>query len=148
MFSPYLVPHLYPLFTMAALTFFVLTVTAYRRISHAAHYPKGYFKLMRPLAEGSSREIPVFAEQASRNLINLFEVPVLFYVVTFLILEVRMQNSVTLGLSWAFVAGRMVHSAVHLYPNKVIPRMLSFLGSSLILLVLWIYTVVRLVSAA
>jgi hypothetical protein len=142
MFTPFLAPHLIPLFVMVALTFWVLFVLGWRRIPNAGKYPKGYYKLLRS-KNGESFEPLEHVEQAARNFINLFEVPVLFYAATFVTLELRMQDDITLALSWAFVITRIIHSAIHLYPNKVIPRMTSFFIGVFVLMGLWIYLAAR-----
>jgi len=143
MFTPYIIPHLAPLFVMIALTFAVLLILGFRRLPNASKYPKGYYKLLRHSPEDSHLIIP-HVEQAARNFVNLFEVPVLFYAATFVVLELRIQDDATLALSWAFVCTRFVHSAIHLYPNKVIPRMLSFFAGVFVLMSLWIYLAVRI----
>lgn len=146
MFSPYLIAHLIPLFLMIGLSFVVLFILGFRRIPNASKYPKGYYKLLRPATGEAFTPIP-HVEQAARNFVNLFEVPVLFYAATFLLLELRIQDDVTLTLSWAFVASRYVHSAIHLYPNKIIPRMTSFFVGVFVLLGLWLYLAFRVFVA-
>lgn len=127
---------------MVALYFVVGGFLTYRRMTTLKQHPKGYFKLGRVPA-GSSGEVPVKAEQASRNFSNLFEVPLLFFAAMFLMLELRIQNEITLFLSWCFVAGRIVHSFVHLSSNKVELRAICFWISSLFVLGLWIYLAAR-----
>ena len=110
---------------MVALCFIVAGIFTYRRLSTLAQHPKGYFKLVRN-PSGIVGEVPVRVEQASRNFTNLFELPVLFYVATFLLLELRIQDETTLLLSWGFVTARFVHSFIHLGANNIRFRALSF----------------------
>lgn len=143
MFSPYLIPHLGPLFAMVALCFIVAGIFTYRRLSTLAQHPKGYFQLVRN-PSGVAGEVPVRVEQASRNFINLFELPVLFYVATFLLLELRIQDETTLLLSWGFVVSRFVHSFIHLGANNIRFRALSFWFSGIFLISLLAYLAFRI----
>lgn len=74
----------------------------------------------------------------SRHLVNLFETPVLFYVIA-VIAFVTGQNGVTpVTLAWLYVAVRCSHTWVHLTSNKVRVRFRLFTLSMLVLMVLWI----------
>ena len=50
--------------------------------------------------------------RASDNFINLFEVPVLFYVLIALALPLRHADLVIVLLSWVFVITRFVHAGI------------------------------------
>ncbi len=47
-------------------------------------------------------------------------------------------------LAWAYVALRLVHSAVHLTYNRLFHRLLSFAASNFALMALWGWLLVRL----
>lgn len=69
----------------------------------------------------------------SNNLKNLFEVPVIFYVVC-LIIEMQGLNSPTLYImAWAYVVFRVFHSLVHCTYNKVMHRFTCYFLSCLVL---------------
>ncbi len=75
--------------------------------------------------------------RAADNFRNLFEVPTLFYpalIVAFLTAQV---SALTLGLAWAFVVLRYVHSAIHCTGNRLRYRVLAFFSSSLVLWIFW-----------
>lgn len=74
---------------------------------------------------------------ASDNFSNLFEVPVLFYVLCILAFTTQMVTPFMLGGAWAFVALRGLHSLIHCTYNHVMHRFVAYLLSSLILFVLW-----------
>ena len=74
---------------------------------------------------------------ASNNLKNLFEVPILFYVAALLAIVLLIQDVLLIRLAWGFVILRIVHSAVHCTYNRVMHRFLAFVFSSFVLLAIW-----------
>jgi len=79
-----------------------------------------------------------FVAKNTRHLANLFEMPVLFYVVCLVALTLRIEDSAAIGLAWAYVALRCVHTGIHLTYNKVMHRMPVFMLSSIAMAALWI----------
>lgn len=75
--------------------------------------------------------------RAADNLRNLFELPVLFYLALVVAALTSQVNPATLTLAWAFVALRVVHSAIHCSYNKVMHRFRAYLSSGLALWALW-----------
>jgi hypothetical protein len=76
--------------------------------------------------------------QAARNYANLFEAPVLFYVIVILIYGTETVDDTAVTLAWIFVACRYLHSAVHLTVNHVPTRFAFFLLSLVALAILWV----------
>lgn len=91
------------------------------------------------------KELPPLMVQASRNFTNLFEVPTLFYVVCLFALITGHVDILILSLAWAYVAFRCIHSMIHLTINKIMPRMLSYTASWLILIAMSLVLAVRLI---
>lgn len=60
--------------------------------------------------------------RASDNFINLFEVPVLFYVLLLATMQAGVHDAVLLALAWAFVVLRVLHSAIQCSYNRVMHR--------------------------
>lgn len=74
---------------------------------------------------------------AADNFRNLFEIPVLFYV---LCMSLALTNTVNAGFvfaAWAFVALRVVHSFIHCTYNQVTHRFAVYVLSTLIVFVMW-----------
>ena len=85
-------------------------------------------------AQSASR----FADtRAADNFRNLFELPVLFHLALVVAALTGQVNPATVGLAWAFVALRMVHSAIHCTYNKVMHRFYAYLAGGLVLWALW-----------
>ena len=84
--------------------------------------------------------------QAADNFRNLFEVPVLFYV---LCAALALTGGSTPGFvagAWAYVALRALHSLIHVNYNRVVHRFLVYVASTLLLFGMWILFVVRIVA--
>jgi hypothetical protein len=73
----------------------------------------------------------------SANLSNQFEWPLLFYVVCLLVILLRTADPVQSWLAWLFIAGRLAHSAVHVFTTNVRLRGLVFTINFLAVLGMW-----------
>ena len=82
--------------------------------------------------------------RAADNFRNLFELPVLLYVAVVVAILGGVVTPVSLGLAWAFVLLRIVHSAIHCTYNKVMHRFASYLAGGVVLALLWAYLAVFL----
>lgn len=109
-----------PVFAMVLLTFVVWVFMYVRRIRFINLNAVTPEQLAVPgaLAEMSPPEV----SNPSDNLKNLFEVPVLFYVLALLLLVTEQVDAVHVVAGWVFVAFRVLHSAVHCTINLVMLR--------------------------
>lgn len=126
----------YPMLAMVVLTAIVVGVLAKRRLGAAKSGQTtelGYFKTF----QGASPE-PEPVQQAQRNMINLFEMPVLFFPACLAAMILGKSDMVTVGLAWGFVALRALHSVVHLTGNDVMTRFKLFFASNFVLIALWV----------
>lgn len=73
----------------------------------------------------------------SENLVNLFEIPVLFYVALIVLYVTDLSNGLYLGLAWAFVLLRYVHGFIHVTYNRVLHRFAVYFMGTLLLWVIW-----------
>ena len=90
---------------------------------------------------------PMLSEKelaANDNLMNLFELPVLFYALCLALAVTGFEEWLFAAGSWAFVGLRAVHSVVHCTFNNVMLRFAAYLGSTLVLMGLWLAFAVRL----
>lgn len=126
----------YPMLAMVVLTTIVVGVLAKRRLGAAKSGETtdlGYFKTF----QGASPE-PEAVQQAQRNMINLFELPVLFFPACLAAMILGKSDMVTVGLAWAYVLLRAIHSYVHLTSNDVKTRFKFFFVSNFALIGLWV----------
>lgn len=84
--------------------------------------------------------------RGSDNFRNLFELPVLLYPALILAFLTGQVTPLTLGLAWAFVGLRFVHSAIHCSYNRVMHRFTVYLLGALVLWALWAVLAVALVQ--
>jgi hypothetical protein len=75
--------------------------------------------------------------RAADNFRNLFELPVLFYAAVLLVAQSGLESPVTVGLAWAFVALRLLHSWIHCTYNKVMHRFGVYVAGGFALWALW-----------
>ena len=124
---------LLPALAMAALTFVVWWRMYLTRVAEMKR------ERIHPQAVATSAQMAArLAEtRAADNFRNLFELPVLFYMALATAALTAQVNVATLALAWAFVALRIVHSAIHCTYNKVIHRFLAYLAGGLALWTLW-----------
>ena len=87
---------------------------------------------------------PSSSVTVANNLINQFELPVLFYVLCLVLHLTNGVNYLTLALMWIFVASRYFHAWVHLTSNNLLLRSRSFFVGAVILLVAWIWFALHL----
>ena len=79
------------------------------------------------LAELSPPEV----SNPSDNLKNLFEIPVIFYVLALFLFVTNQVDAANLTAAWLFVGLRAFHSAVHCTINIVMLRFTLYLASTL-----------------
>ena len=101
---------------MIALTFLIYCVYAVLMLRRRQAVVSGQasardFKL--PLKEPDASVATV------RNLINLYELPMLFYVVCLSLYAVNGATLLAVILAWCFVATRVVHTCVHITSNRL-----------------------------
>jgi len=75
--------------------------------------------------------------QASDNLRNLFEMPVLFYALCLAVVSVGVTSPFLVNGAWAYVVSRAVHSLIHCTYNRVMHRFIVYVTSCVLLAALW-----------
>ena len=89
--------------------------------------------------------LPEEINRPSENLINLFELPVLFYALC-LYLYISVQvDAVYLTLAYGFLFSRIAHSFIHCTYNKVTQRFYAYLLSSIFLWLMIIVATLELI---
>jgi hypothetical protein len=134
---------IYPLFCQVALTFVLMLWMM--RLRYGALTSRqvrlGDIELGQPAW-------PAQTTQASNCFRNLFELPVLFYVLVLLVLTTRINDVVLVVLAWAFVISRVVHAYIHTGRNDVRMRGAVYGIGALLIVVMWVWFIVRFLSAA
>ncbi len=134
---------LYPVFAMVALVGIVLLRLRSLRFA-AIRSGEVSADFYRAFPEGGE---PERLRVAARHYVNLFEMPVLFYVGVILTYVTHQVSHWTIGLAWAYVGARALHSYVHLTSNHVPTRFVLYFASAFVLLLLWSTLLVQLLRA-
>ena len=119
---------------LAGLTFIVLLLIPAARFGAAA---RGQVTA-RDFRYGESANVPGEVSLPNRNLMNLLELPVLFYVVCLAFYVTATADTRALHLAWAYVALRALHSLIHLTYNNVFHRLTAYAASNVALIALWV----------
>jgi hypothetical protein len=80
------------------------------------------------------------------NLLNQFQLPVLFYVVCLCLYVTEGNSTVTIVLAWIFVLSRYIHAAVHMTTNRMPYRQSAFAVGYVVLGLLWLWFALHLLA--
>lgn len=124
----------YPVGALALLTLGVLLGIPYKRFkaAFAKQVTADDFRY------GESARVPGDVSLPNRNMMNLLELPVLFYVLCLSLFVTAHVDSLFLLGAWAYFGLRLLHSIVHLSYNNVMHRLTCFALSNVVLTLLWI----------
>ena len=133
---------LWPVIALAGWTFCVLLLIPIARFRAAA---RGEVKA-KDFRYGESANVPGAVSLPNRNLMNLLELPMLFYVVSLGLYITLSVDRFAVAAAWAYVALRVAHSLIHLTYNDVFHRLAVYTASALVLLALWVRWALALAS--
>ena len=124
---------LFPIVALATLTFAVLLLIPLRRFRAgiAGEVSFDDFRF------GESERVPPEVAIPNRNMMNLLELPVLFYVACLAYFVIGRVDDTALALAWSYVGLRVAHSAIHLTYNRVRHRLVAFALSNVVLVMFW-----------
>ena len=130
---------IYPLLAMVLLTLLVtlrlLFIGGYLVITKKVHIKQ--FRNM-------DGEFPKYALSARDQFRNMFEIPILFYLLCVLLLIENNYNQIDIYLAWGFVFFRLVHSLIRIPNRNVLYRYLSFIVSRFFLIGGWINFIIKI----
>jgi hypothetical protein len=134
---------LWPAFALVALTLMIVVRLARQRFAavKAGRVDPRFYKVFR--GDGEPEEVAATA----RNLLNLYEMPTLFYAGIAIAFAAGQSGALLVTLAWSYVALRFLHSAIHLSRNKVLWRFRVFAASWLVLLAYWVVLGIGIVDA-
>ncbi len=125
---------IYPLIGMVFLTFVVgvkMLASRIRAVKKEGMNP-AFFALNRGAKQ------PDYLVKVSQHYENLFELPILFYVVSLLIFITNKTDPIYIVLAVSFVTVRYIHAVIHITYNNLIHRRNVFLMGSMVLLIMWL----------
>ena len=133
-----------PIFYMLCLTTVVFLFSTLIRIKEI------YLNDSKNAVSGSEHKHPPFQQgsdilkNSQRNLANLFEFPIFFYVVCIIILITDKVDESFITLAYWFFYLRLVHSIYHIFFNQLIIkngfplRSLIWAPSTIVILLMWV----------
>ncbi len=129
-----------PILVQVALTLVVLLYMASRRLPALAKARATPEQLK---DRATYDNLPPAACYPSENFKNLFEVPVLFFVMSFITLVTGLGGDMMVTMAWIFVGTRVVHSFIHCTYNNVTHRFLAFILGVLVLISMLVVLMMR-----
>jgi hypothetical protein len=129
---------LLPAFVQFALTVYVLARMGQGRVRAVRSGRVKYSEIDTKTAYSES------VQRFMSNYQSQFELPVLFYAVLAFALIAERVDFVLIGLAWAFVGSRLVHSFVHTGSNIIATRFKVFVAGLVFLVGMWAWFGLRL----
>lgn len=130
---------IYPMFALFLLVLIVFFLAVRARFSavRSGRMKIKYFRAM----NGDQPTVEVIL--TGRHFMNLFELPVLFYVACLSAIVLNQADAWMIGCAWAFVVFRYVQAFIHLTYNNILHRMIAFCLGVFILTIMWGTLVIR-----
>ena len=124
---------LQPMVTLIAWTLVMLVWTFATRLPAMRAAGIRMADLVGSKASDADRSLPATAQWKAHNYNHLMEQPTLFYAVCTVIALTGTGAGFNAALAWAYVALRVAHSLVQATVNRVRPRFVLFLVSTVVL---------------
>src|SRR6185503_6512679 len=118
-----------PMGVLAFWTFAVLLLIPFRRFraAFAGQVTREDFKY------GESGNVPGEVSIPNRAMMNLLELPVLFYIACLMFFVSQTVTPLVMEVAWAYVGFRLAQTIVHLTYNNVFHRLTMFAISNFVL---------------
>src|SRR3954453_16397465 len=128
-----------PMSVLAIWTGCMMFMVGFSRIRavRARRVRPGAFRL------GECPDVPSDVTVWNRNLMNLLEMPLLFYVVSIAFYVTHHVTPSVVTLAWIYLALPLAHSLVPVPSNHILLRLSSFAASNFVLLTLWLRFISR-----
>lgn len=131
-----------PMAGMMALTGLVWVYLFVQRVGYMSAHKIDAQEMVTPA--DVQRLLPPEASSAANNFKNLFEMPVVFYVVCLYLTVFGLVDSLHVYCAWTFLVLRSIHSVIHCSYNRVMHRFVVYLLASL---AAWVMVVRALLAA-
>jgi hypothetical protein len=130
---------LLPLFVQVVLTFVLWNWMAYYRVTLIKS------RVVHP-RDVALREPnwPPHVLKVANAAHNQLEIPILYYVLTILVIVTHQADLLFVVMSWLFVLARLAHAYIHVTSNRVSIRGPAFGVSLLVIMIMWIIFAVRI----
>ncbi len=82
--------------------------------------------------------IPISTHFPADNFVNLFEAPMLFFIMCFIVHLTGYNDATIVNMAWAYVFLRALHSIIHSTYNRVMHRFIVYALSSFVLIAMFV----------
>ncbi len=130
---------LLPVFAQVALTFFLMVWMGRSRFAAVRKGQVSASELKRNWTGWPERPTQIAAA-----FHNQFQLPVLFYVLVLIAFITTQADFLFVVLSWLFVVMRAIHAYVHTGRNDLHARFRAFFIGAVILMIMWVYVLLKL----
>jgi hypothetical protein len=131
-----------------ALAMVLLTVVVFLRLLHDRLRDLRTQRIHPQKIASRSAAAQLLADaRAADHFQNLFEVPVLFYVLCGFLAITKLTTVLLLAMAWGYVCLRGLHAWIAVTHNNVIRRFQAYISSSVVLYAMWGIFAVRLLTA-
>jgi len=113
---------------LTAVVWVVMYVTRIRAMRQAGKPPQAY-----TVPDRINEFLPEKANYPANNFRNLFELPVLFYVLCIYLYASGTVDATYLAAAWLFAGLRVLHSLVHCTVNIVMLRFVVYFAGGIVL---------------
>lgn len=131
----------WPMLTVLLIPIFVLLLNAKRK---AADRKAGTVRA-EAATDNAAWSLPVVL--TSNALANQSQLPIVFYVLGFILFNINAVSTLVIVLCWGFAVTRWAHVMVHVTSNKVPLRLRFFILGAVTLLILFGVTIMSLANA-
>ena len=94
-----------------------------------------------------NRDEPAESLFARNNLVNQFELPLLFHIACLALYATAGANLLAVVLAWIFVLSRYVHAVIHVTSNRIRYRQPAFSAGFVALGLMWLWLALHLLGA-
>lgn len=124
---------LLPCIALVGLTAIIWLIALYARIAEMR------VRKISPQSVANRREIARLLKNtsASDNFSNLFELPLLFYILCIALAVTQSESAAYVAAAWIFVILRIAHSLIQVTYNRVLHRFACWFFSTLCLFGMW-----------
>ena len=134
---------IYPMLAMVVLTVVVLARLFLSRVQAVKDekITASFFRTYQ------GEDEPESTIKLSRHFKNLFEAPVLFYVVCLAAMITHHTTLPFLVLAWLYVAARVIHAFIHTGGNRLRKRIPIYFVGWIVLLLMWAFLAFNVATA-
>lgn len=133
---------IYPMLTMMLIPIILIPFMLSARIKAVR---TGALKLNEVNSKDASR-VPPQVLKFSNHFSNLFEMPVLFYALCLLVLQLGIDSNLLRMIGFGYVGFRLIHTFISITYNYPPHRAAAFMLSNIMIVIIWIQVFLHIIN--